>query len=259
MKKNIPGSMNIYYTYHLIDPETNKIFYVGKGKGQRAYIHLTRALHWRETGISVPGANFHLYNKLLKIYSKGLNPIYAFVLTDVIEKEALAREIEDISKIGLSNLCNLTFGGEGETRSPESLEKLSQSLQKLYASERGDEVRAKIAKSKMGEKNPMWGKKYDEETIKKKVDAMLSVPRWNKGLKGDPRSKGPPKGNVPHNVIQCRLVNEDGRVFEANSIVELSRVSGVPLISIQRLHLGIYKKNKKGWKFELAKHGHQSI
>src|SRR5580698_4258704 len=101
MPKIIPGSTNNYYTYHIVDPQTSNVFYVGKGKGRRAYIHMTRALHWRETGLSVPGANFHLYNKLLKLRRNGLEPIYEFVLENVSEKEALAREVEDIQKIGI--------------------------------------------------------------------------------------------------------------------------------------------------------------
>jgi hypothetical protein len=243
--------MKTWYTYHIIDPETNKVFYVGKGHGQRMRIHMTRALKWRQTGKIIPGGNKHLYHKLLQIHDKGLEPLYSIVFTSEVEKETLDREEMDIKIFGLENLCNLTYGGEGETRSPETLKKLSKSLRKFWDSDDGYKLRTQFSENRSGDKNPMWGVKYDEETIKKKVSALLSVPRWNKGLKGDPRAGGPPKGVPSHNALPCRLVNEDGRVFEANSIQELSRVSGVPLISISRLHLGIYKKNKKGWKFEL--------
>jgi hypothetical protein len=212
---------------------------------------MTRALHWRETGLSVPGANFHLYNKLLKLRRNGLEPIYEFVLENVSEKEALAREVEDIQKIGIDNLCNLTYGGEGEARSPEALKKLSASLREFWDSEDGYQMRQKFSENKSGEKNPMWGTIEDEDHKKNRMAPMLSKPRWNVGLKGDPRSKGPPKGNVPHNVIACRLVNKDGRVVEANSMTELSKKSGVPLVTINRLRHGIYKNNKAGWKFEL--------
>jgi hypothetical protein len=215
------------------------------------YIHLTRALRWREKGTLVRGGNKHLYRKLLKIYDKGLEPIYSIVFTSPIAKEALNREEADIERIGLKNLCNYTKGGEGEERTPETLQKISKALRKFWDSEDGYKKRTEFSEMRMGDKNPMWGVKLDEETIKKKVSALLSVPRWNKGLKGDPRSKGPPKGVPAPNALPCRLINEDGRVFEARSIKELSEISGVPLISIQRIHLGIYKKNKKGWRFEL--------
>ena len=29
-----------YYVYALIDPRTNKVFYIGKGKGNRIYAHV---------------------------------------------------------------------------------------------------------------------------------------------------------------------------------------------------------------------------
>jgi hypothetical protein len=239
-----------WYTYHIIDPENSKVFYVGKGQGNRAYIHMTRALHWKETGKLVPGANLHLYNKLLKIHNKNLQAEYLLTFFST-EQEALEQEKCDISLFGLENLCNLTHGGEGETKTPETLLKMSQSMKEFWNSEDGYAMKKKFSEDRLGDKNPMWGVKLDEETIKQKVDAMLSVPRWNKGLKNDPRSKGPPKGTIPHNALPCRLINEDGKIFEARSIKELSEVSKVPITTISKLHLGYVKKNKKGWKFEL--------
>lgn len=244
--------MKTWYTYHIINPETNKVFYVGKGHGRRAYIHMTRALKWRQTGKIVPGGNKHLYRKLLQIHDKNLQPIYSIVFSSTVEKETLDREEVDIKIFGLENLCNFTHGGEGETKTPETLEKMSKAMRAFWNSDDGYVMREKYSRERSGSKNPMYGIKLDEETIKKKVSALLSVPRWNKGLKGDPRSKGHHKGEPARNALSCRLINEDGRVFEANSIKELSKLSGVPLISIQRLHLGICKKNKKGWKFELT-------
>lgn len=237
-----------WYVYHIIDPETNKVFYIGKGHGQRAYIHMTRALKWNKTGKIIPGGNKHLYRKLLKIYNKNLNPVYSISFSSSIEKEVLDREENDIKIFGLENLCNLTHGGEGETRSKESLIKLSNSIKKFWNSDDGQSMKKRLSEDRMGSNNPMYGVKLDEETIKNKVTALLSVPRWNKGLKGDPRSKGHPKGNVPCNAIACRLINEDGRVFESNSIKKLAVISGVSLSSINRMHLGNCKKD--GWSFE---------
>ena len=246
--------MKTWYTYHLIDPRNNKVFYVGKGHGRRATIHMVRALKWRAKNYpddTNPKPNKHLYYKLLQIHDADLEPAISIVFETQIEKEALDREECDIKVFGIKNLCNLTLGGEGETRSPESLLKLSQSLRKFWDSSDGYKLREQFSEDRSGASNPMWGTEENEEHKKQRMAPMLAQPRWNVGLKNDPRSKGPPKGNIPHNVIACRLVNDDGRVFEANSIKELSVVSGVPLISINRLHLGIYKRNKKGWHFEI--------
>jgi hypothetical protein len=241
----------IWYTYHIIDPETNKVFYIGKGFGPRMRIHMTRALKWRKTNYANQKCNKHLYSKLLQIKDKGLDPIYIKIFESEIEKEALDREKLEIAKFGLENLCNITYGGEGETKTPETLKKISESLNKFWNSEDGNKLRREFSEARMGENNPRWGVKEEEDHKKLRMAPALAAPRWNKGLKGDPRSKGLPKGNIPHNALPCRLINEDGRIFEAKSIRELSKISGVPLISINRLHLGIYKKNKKGWRFEL--------
>ena len=32
--------MNEFYVYELIDPRTNSVFYIGKGKGKRVFQHL---------------------------------------------------------------------------------------------------------------------------------------------------------------------------------------------------------------------------
>jgi hypothetical protein len=34
-----------YYVYVLIDPEVKRVFYVGKGTGNRIFAHLNAALH----------------------------------------------------------------------------------------------------------------------------------------------------------------------------------------------------------------------
>lgn len=243
--------MKIWYTYHIIDPQNNKVFYVGKGFGQRAYIHMTRALKWRETGKIIPGGNKHLYNKLLKIYDKGLQPLYSIVLTSLSEKEVFDREKSDIELFGIDNLCNLTLGGEGETKTQKTLEKMSASMKAFWASDDGYKLRDNFSKERIGEKNPMWGSIEDENHKKERMAPMLSKPRWNKGLRGDPRAKGPPKGEPSHNSIACRLINNDGRIFQGRSISELSKISGVPLISIMRLKNKIHKTNKQGWKLEL--------
>jgi hypothetical protein len=242
----------MYYTYYLINPENNEIFYIGKGSNQRMYVHLTRALKWRETNYLNQKVNKHLYYKLLSLYDNGLEPIYSIVFTSEIEKEVLDREIEDIKKIGLDNLCNITHGGEGEKRTPETLRKMSESMIKFWQSEDGYKYKTFLSESRKGNKNPRWGIKEDEQHKKQRMSTMLSKPRWNKGLKNDSRSKGHPKGHITNNALPCRLI-KDEIIFEANSIKELSKISGVPLISIERLHLGISKKNRNGWKFELIK------
>lgn len=210
---------------------------------------MTRALKWKKDETIVSGGNRHLYNKLLKIHDDGYHPRYSIEFESNTEKEVLEREIIDISKFGIENLCNLTYGGEGETRTKESLEKLSQSLRKFWDSENGYLLRQKYSSDRSGYKNPMYGIEMSEEDKKIHIKALLSVPRWNKGLKNDPRSKGHCIGTPANNALHCRLINNNGTIIEAKSLKELSTLSGVPLISINRMRSG--KKNKKSWELEI--------
>lgn len=239
-----------WYTYHLLDPVTDIVFYVGKGQKNRAKIHLTRALKWRADNYTKYVPNKHLYYKLLKIYDAGLEAKCLYKYYE-FEAEALKNEAIDIAYFGLHNLCNLTAGGEGHTLCEESLKKISESSKKFWASEAGEALKLKLSIERTGIHNPMYGYTEDEESKTKRMKNFLAVPKWNKGLIGDPRSKGPPKGSASVNAIKCRLINKDGRVFEALSLIKLSEISGVPLITINRLRRKIYKTNKAGWSFEL--------
>lgn len=109
-----------YYVYVLLDPRKPGVFkygnwkfdfepfYVGKGKGIRAYEHLTK----------VVGRNLHKNRKINKIILEGLQPEVCFKKVELSETEAHLLEIKLIAKIGrndlgLGPLTNLTDGGEG--------------------------------------------------------------------------------------------------------------------------------------------------
>lgn len=110
-----------------------------------------------------------------------------------------------------------------------------------------EETKEKIRQTKLGEKNPMYGKKLSLEEKQAKGQSMNSVPRWNKGKtsKEDPRllKLGVWKGKLPPNAKKCRLINEIENVnITANSLKELSEKSNIPLISIHRI---LKNKTKK--------------
>lgn len=99
--------MKKYYTYELIDPRNNKVFYVGKGCYKRMYYHYDTIKNDKKLN------NSKLGNKLKKLIRENLKPIYKKVLETEIEQEAFDKEIELIKFYGLENLCNLKPGGEG--------------------------------------------------------------------------------------------------------------------------------------------------
>lgn len=116
------SNANSYYVYEIIDPRTNHIIYVGKGKGQRYLVHEKRAVQNKKD------INPKLANKLRKIFSEGLQPMYIFVQKGLTEEEAYALEQQLTFEIGLDNLCNLKHGGtNGATFTEETREKMRQS------------------------------------------------------------------------------------------------------------------------------------
>ena len=128
---------NDYYIYFYLRSRDSAIgkagtpYYVGKGKGRRAY----------HTG--------HSYD-----VPKDKNNI-VFVLNNLTEEQAFQNEIDFISWYGRVDsgngiLRNLTDGGEGMSGWVPS-----------------EETKRKISKASKGELNPMFGKTRSEETKRK--------------------------------------------------------------------------------------------
>ena len=97
-KKNTDGiEQNIYYVYLHRRLDTNDVFYVGKGKGRRAYEKFSRNRWWlaivEKVGFTVEMVEINLF-----------------------EHDAFLLEVETIKfyKGCGYKLCNLTNGGEGQ-------------------------------------------------------------------------------------------------------------------------------------------------
>lgn len=173
-----------FYVYLLIDPRTDKVFYVGKGKTNRMYEHKTDALKKRHH-------NKHLENTILKIISLNLNIKYSKVFVSENEAECFVKEIETILFFGLDNLCNLTEGGEGSTGYKHTIDALNKMREN--ASKRNwvgknnpnyggghwtEETKKRFSEyqkqSMLGDKNPFFGKKH-------KTDARLRMSEFHTG------------------------------------------------------------------------------
>lgn len=97
-----------YYVYILIDPKTNKVFYVGKGKGNRIFAHINGA-------ISSPLAS-HKLEKIRSIQSKGLKVKHKIVRHGLTDEEAFEVEASLIDFIGIRELTNLVHGHHSDNR-----------------------------------------------------------------------------------------------------------------------------------------------
>jgi hypothetical protein len=116
--------MWLYYTYELIDPRDNKVFYVGKGKGNRMLAHEKEA----KKGVVSPKCN--KIREILKARKEVLKRQVAFFNE---EQAAYDHETDMISAYGLKNLTNIMPGGQKawdtrvESRSKQSERKEYQS------------------------------------------------------------------------------------------------------------------------------------
>ena len=133
-----------YYIYLYGDPDTGKIFYVGKGRDNRHKIHLTYA----RNDIAY-NRNPYLTNKIKKICRKGKSPLIHKIGRTNNEELAYKTEKKIIEKIGLKNLCNLAEGGLGSRITDKQKQKISEAL-KIYYSEND---------------NPFKGRKHTKESL----------------------------------------------------------------------------------------------
>lgn len=89
-----------YYVYLLIDKRSNKVFYVGKGKGNRINCHFKDALDQRTKKSE----------KIKKILSLKLDVKKIILKHGLNEEEAFAVESALIDYIGIDNLANIVKG-----------------------------------------------------------------------------------------------------------------------------------------------------
>jgi len=90
--------MNNYYVYQLIDPRNNKPFYIGEGKGNRAWSHLEF-----KSGCNNP----HKDRIIQKIHDLGLEVIVEIVHNNLSKVESTRLEEILIEEIGIDNLSNI--------------------------------------------------------------------------------------------------------------------------------------------------------
>jgi len=174
----------MYYIYAYIDPRTNKPFYIGKGSGDRKFVHLTESKERSQ--------NKRKYNKIQKIKSLGLD-IRIDILEDNINDELLAysREDEYILKYGrigyeehgiLTNVIinNIPPDTKGEKNG-------------MYGKKHTQEAKVSMSKNSKGlnagEENGMFGKKRSQKVKDAVSKANKGRIPWNKGKKRSEEDK----------------------------------------------------------------------
>jgi hypothetical protein len=149
-----------YYIYQHIRPDTNDVFYIGKG-------NLTTKGH------GVRHLQKYGRNKFWKsiVAKNNGNYISEIIFYCETEEEVNAKEIELIKfhgrrDLNTGTLCNLTDGADGSTG--------------IVISEA---TRKKLSDMFSGEGHPNYGKKLSEETCRRKSESMKSSSLNLKGKK----------------------------------------------------------------------------
>ena len=164
----------MFYVYEHIRPDTNQVFYVGKGKNNRFLDLNNRNKHWKHIVAKV--GNF----KSVKI------------VENIDEELALLVEqerIDQLRRIGYK-LANITNGGEGtsgrvlsaESRAKigvrHSQESYDRALEKRKAMYPFTAEHIKnMSLSHSGEKNYMFGKTHSQEAREKIRQSRFNAPR----------------------------------------------------------------------------------
>lgn len=110
-----------FYVYALVDPRDDSVFYVGKGKGGRAWSHLKRR-----------GANSLLWDRVCDVSNSGHDVVVRIVKDGLEEKSAFDLEKKMIADG--ANLTNILKGGQGiskKSRLENSLEFARSVLRRL--------------------------------------------------------------------------------------------------------------------------------
>lgn len=110
-----------YYVYALIDPRTNKVFYVGKGKGNRIYAHV-------EASELVDANEVVKIARIREIRAARKNVQHVVIRHGLTEEEAFAVEaavidyVESVQKLQLTNLMSGHYTAEAGIRTIEDIE-----------------------------------------------------------------------------------------------------------------------------------------
>jgi uncharacterized protein len=97
-----------YYVYLLVDPLTNKVFYVGKGTENRIFAHINSA-------IASPLESDKLA-RIRSIQSQGFEVQHYIIRHGLTEKEAFEVEAALIDYIDIRELTNIVAGHDSDSR-----------------------------------------------------------------------------------------------------------------------------------------------
>ena len=243
----------MYYVYELIDPRVNLPFYVGKGKGNRVYFHLSEQSRAKSD-------NFKKFDKIKKIRKEGYEPQIKIVEYFENENDAYDYEEELIKKYGkrdideggiLTNICESLRPPKLKGRTYQEIygDKWEEQIQKRLDTkkERGnmgftgkshtEESKKKTSLKVSGKNNPNYGKKHSKKTLEK-ISYSLREQFKN--------------GRKNNTSVTYLLISPSGKKFEVFG--ELKKFCKSQKISYATMNAAILYERKgprrNGWSIE---------
>lgn len=242
----------MYYVYKLIDPRNNTVFYIGKGKNDRAHQHVQTVKRG-----GVPNKNKKLYSKIKSILASGYDDVMYEFIYYASEEEALHQEAVLIESIGLNNLTNISSGGAGGdciTNHPDK-ELIYKTRRKVVPWNKGrtgvysEDTLTKMRNSLQGRppnkgsfskgtSHREFGIKQDVRRVEKRVNTMKTLGVYD-------RMKTIMKGNTHAKTSEILQFDTNGNfIREFTSINGAARELGIPRHRISFVLRG--KQNQTG-------------
>lgn len=233
---------NSFYVYQLRSSLEEEPFYIGKGKGNRAYQHMYPC-HLSKNNPKT--------NKIKKLIREGIEIVVEIIWEGLTNEEAERREVWAIHLWGRKDkgdgpLRNLTDGGEGglpgfkhsdETKRKIALGNSNKVLtdemkRKLDRTgyKHTEESRSKISKS-------LVGRKHSEET-----KAKIGAGQGNKTITEEGK-----KSQRDAVSKEYDFINPQGELVRVKNLTEFSDRNGLNRCCMTLVHQGIQKQHK-GWR-----------
>lgn len=168
---------NDNYIYHLIDPRTGAVRYVGVGRGIRMWQHVEQTIKGNTL------QNPKKYRWINKMLLAGVPIYHKRVAINLTREQAYELECRQIEKFGFKQLTNLRSGGcggsiggsthpmFGRKFSDEHRRRISEAQRGKTLSNERRALLSQSAKLRTGEKNPFYGRHHTPEALKKMAEA----------------------------------------------------------------------------------------
>ena len=253
----------MYYVYKLIDPRSNKVFYIGKGKNRRAHEHVAMAKRNR-----ISNKNKKLFNKIKSILADGFDDVQYEKILCTDEKDALQTEIKLITEYGIDSLCNIASGGvggdcvtnhpnRGELYKHRNLPSWNKGKRGVYSSDtirqisetkkrrfvEHPEERTNAGTFKSGAQHREFGTQQSSVRIQKRVNSNVKSGTYD-------RLKTTMLGNDHARTRSVKQLDLEGNLLnEYRSITEAAANIGIPRHRIYNVLQGLQQQTS-GFKFE---------